>query len=246
METSRIVLNTLVQQKEQAAGKSQKAIIRDLLPLGIHNFELRREYFQGGLDELKELVDLKLHERLVYFYSIPENLFVDHQINPSILQYIAEAKMVGANYLKMTLGDFTSAKVAQLNWLAKILPSQMELNLENDQTVANASVQTLVNFFQTAAKHGINIGFVNDLGNWVYTNQQEAQASEALLPYTRYVHLKGYEKDGGQPTTTTFVDSQLDWHKLLPQFADSLPVGLEYPASVDQLKRDLTVLKDFN
>jgi sugar phosphate isomerase/epimerase len=245
MEKERIVLNTLIQQKEQQNGKSQIDIIKDLLPLGYRNFEIRREYLSNTLDELKDLADLKLKYRLVYFYSIPENLFVEHHLNPEILQFISEAQMMGANYLKMTLGDFSTNEPQELNWLNEVLPNSLQLNLENDQTDANANVNTLLNFFKVAKDLKANIGFVNDLGNWVFTSQDELNATKELLPFTRYIHLKGYQKQDGLPVTTSFIDSDLDWQELLSKFNSNLPVGIEYPASVDKLQEDLNVLKTF-
>lgn len=244
MNQSRIVINTLVAQRAHEEGTSQLAIIKHLLPLGYRNFELRREYFNGNFAELEELAALKLKYRLVYFYSISENLFVDGHLNIELLQFIAEARLMGANYLKMTLGNFDGHNINELQRLNRLLPDSMQLNLENDQSLANAKISRLVDFFRVANENNVQIGFVNDLGNWVYTKQDEQDATRQLLPYTRYVHLKGYETDNGI-NTTSFVDSQLDWQKLLKQFAAHLPVALEYPATIDELKNDLNVLNNF-
>lgn len=248
MEKSRIVLNTLIGQSAHDDGQSQVAIVKNLLPLGFTNLELRREYWNGQLDELKILAELKLKYRLTYFYSIPETLFVDGHLNHDLLQYCGEAQIMGANYLKLNLGDFQEGNVGELDWLAKILPSSMQINLENDQTTNNASVDRLSHFFKLARDRHINIGFVNDLGNWVYTNQEEAKATKQLLPYTRYVHLKGYATNGGRPRTTSFTDaaSQLDWQGLIQRFDSDLPVALEYPADLKDLKSDLQTLVTFN
>lgn len=244
MNQSRIVLNTLISQQEHDSGVSQLAIVKHLLPLGYRNFELRREYFTMTFAELADLAALKLKYRLVYFYSIPEDLFINGHLNTQLLQFIAEARLMGASYLKMTLGDFRQDSIDELKQLNRIIPSSMQLNLENDQTVTNAAVKTLVNFFQVASENKVNIGFVNDLGNWVYTKQDEQAATKQLLPYTRYVHLKGYDICDGT-RTTSFVNSQLDWQSLLTQFPSTLPVALEYPATIDKLTSDLTVLTDF-
>lgn len=246
MKKSRIVLNTLIEQSAHDQGKSQVAIVKDLLSLGYTNIELRREYGKNNLDELATLAALKLRYRLTYFYSIPETLFVNGHLNPQLLQFSQEARLLGASYLKLNLGDFEEENIDELSWLERILPSSVQINLENDQTIQNASVQRLSHFFQLAKSHHINIGFVNDLGNWVYTKQDEAKATQALMPYTRYVHLKGYIQKDGKPITTSFVDSQLNWQNLLQHFNADLPVALEYPSGLTALSKDLTTLENFN
>ena len=78
---------------------------------------------------------------------------------------------MGANYLKMTLGNFDFHNINELQRLNRLLPDSMQLNLENDQSLANAKISRLVDFFRVANENNVQIGFVNDLGKWVYTKQ---------------------------------------------------------------------------
>ena len=246
VEPNRIVLNTLIAQAAHDQGVDQITITKQLLGLGITNFELRREYLRFTLPELAALNQLRLANRLTFFLSVPADLFVDGHVTQDLLQYVAEAQALGVSYLKFNLGQFTDQSVAELPYLAKVVPDSIQLNIENDQTIQNATLAPLLNFFKVAKDNQVNIGFVNDLGNWVYTNQDEDETTKALLPYTRYVHLKGYQVEDGKPTTTSFVGSQLDWQNLLKQFDQTLPIALEYPVEEPQLTRDLTTLKDFD
>lgn len=242
---SRLVLNTLVAQANHDQGADQAALIKALLPLGSTNFELRYEYLHFTVAELTALNQLRLTYRLTYFLSVPDELFKDGHLTTKLVGYAAQAQALGASYLKFNLGDFQVANAGELAALPRLVPANLQLNIENDQTLKNARLATLLTFFDQVQAQGANVGFVNDLGNWVYTNQDERAVTKALLPYTRYVHLKGYQKDGRQVQTTSFTSSQLAWQKLLPNFAPNIPVALEYPAPTARLKKDLMTLLNF-
>lgn len=242
---SRLVLNTLIAQADHDHGADQAALVTALLPHGITNFELRYEYLHFTVAEMSALNQLRLTHRLTYFLSVPDELFKNGHLSTKLVEYVAQAQALGASYLKFNLGDFVDTNAAELVALKQLLPASLQLNIENDQTLKNARLTTLLTFFKQVQAHKANIGFVNDLGNWVYTNQDENAATKALLPYTRYVHLKGYQKKTSQPQTTSFTSGQLDWQALLPTFSSIIPIALEYPAPSDLLAHDLTILTKF-
>lgn len=243
MDKQRLVLNTLVLQAEQERGVTQPELVRQLLSLNVQQIELRREYQSGQLAELRALNDLRLRHRLVYFYSIPDDLFVDGQVNPQLIQYVAEAAAMGASYLKMTLGDFENTTDFTADQVLRWLPENMHLNIENDQTVANTDPDKLTAFFQTFTASPNKVGFVNDLGNWVFTQRDTFAMTRKLLPFTRFVHLKNYRLDAHQvPQTVAFDQGELNIEELLHQFSPELPVALEYPTTLTALQHDIATL----
>ncbi|WP_203641367.1 sugar phosphate isomerase [Levilactobacillus andaensis] len=242
-DRNRLVLNTLVSQKQQEQGKSQLKIVTNLLATGIRNIELRREYNAGGMGELQQLNQLRLANRLVYFYSVPTDLFVNQRLNIDLLQYISEAQQLGASYIKMTLGDFNHIKSAdQIPALLRLLPDDIELNIENDQTSANSNVQKLMSFFDLFDQYERRVGFVNDVGNWIFTGQDALKVTDELVKDTRFVHLKSYVLQAEKPTTVSFTQGDLDWQTLLNKFSAPIPVALEYPANTSELQQDMTTL----
>ncbi|WP_143462502.1 sugar phosphate isomerase [Levilactobacillus enshiensis] len=242
-DRNRLVLNTLVSQQQQQQGQSQLKLVTDLLTTGIRNIELRREYNAQGVSELHRLNQLRLANRLIYFYSVPDNLFVDHRLNQHLLQYISEAQLLGASYLKMTLGDFEQTTSAtQIPELLALLPNGMELNIENDQTSANSDVAKLMAFFDLFDQYDRRVGFVNDLGNWIFTDQDALTTTAKLVKDTRFVHLKSYVLQNTTPTTVSFTQGALDWQTLLAKFSTTIPVALEYPTNAADLQRDMTTL----
>lgn len=243
MDQQRLVLNTLVLQAAQQAGASQVELVQQLLPLGISRIELRREYNAGTLTELRQLSALRLQHRLVYFYSVPADLFVNGHVNPQLLQYVAEAQVLGASYIKMTLGDFEDVTDFQPQDVLDWLPTGIQLNIENDQTLANTDPAKLTAFFQSFAATTRRVGFVNDLGNWIFTQRDARAMSTQLLPFTRFVHLKNYRLKGDHPETVSFDQGELAPQSLLALFPTDLPVALEYPTSLTGLAADLKALK---
>lgn len=242
MKQQRLVLNTLVLQAEQAAGVSQLDLVKKLVPL-TDKIELRREYNAGTLTEISQLNTLRLQQRLVYFYSVPENLFVDGHVNPQLPLYVAEAQALGASYIKMTLGNFDQSTDFRPQDVLDWIPAGIQLNLENDQTIANTDPDTLQRFFHSFDRTNRRVGFVNDLGNWIFTKRDTLVMSKQLLPFTRFVHLKNYVLDAqGNPQTVAFNQGELDYATLLDLFPTELPVALEYPSTITALEQDLAVL----
>lgn len=242
MNTNRIVLNTLISQQDQQNGTSQLKIVESLLQTGITNIELRREYNTNSINELLNLSELREKNRLTFFYSVPDNVFVNGELNLKLLQYIEESQLLGVHYLKMTLGDFDAKNFAAIDQLLSLLPSSIELNIENDQTSSNSDVNKLMSFCKMFEHSNRKVGLVNDLGNWIFTKQNVEEVSKILLPYTRFIHLKSFKLVNGKPETVSFTKGEMDWKKVIALFNSDLPIGIEYPTSISELKTDLTHL----
>ncbi|EJO05067.1 sugar phosphate isomerase/epimerase family protein [Oenococcus oeni] len=246
MQNNQIVANTLLLQHQHNAGKTQIELAKQLTKLGIWNIEVRREYFSDDLREMEALNCAKLGKRLTLFYSVPDVIFKSGQINPKLLQYFAEASLFGASYVKLNVGEFDGYRGNLGQELGTIVPKSIQLNVENDQTKLSGSAEKIVIFLGAAKKADLNIGFVNDLGNWIFTKQDTVSSSKILLPYTRYIHLKNYTIENQQTKTVPIDDGKLDWKKLLDNFDGTLPIALEYPVdSIENLKKDIKSLEEY-
>lgn len=243
MNSNRLVLNTLVKQSEHNSGIAQDKLVTELLDSGVSNIELRREYGNSTISEFDRLSKFRMTKRINYFYSIPDDLFINKHLNLNILQYVSEAQRLGASYIKMNLGDFDESNDTFIDYLLTIIPSGIQLNVENDQTESNSDIEKLSLFFEKFEGRNQKVGFVNDLGNWIFTDQDAITATNRLLKYTRFVHLKGYVLDqDNKPKTVSFVDGKLNWRLLLEKFSKDLPIALEYPADDVSLQADIQTL----
>ncbi|AZZ60588.1 sugar phosphate isomerase [Oenococcus sp. UCMA 16435] len=246
MQNNQIVANTLLLQHQHDDGKTQIELVKQLTELGVWNIEVRREYFLNNLKEMQALNCVKLGKRLTLFYSVPDVIFKSGYINPKLLQYFAEAALFGASYVKLNIGAFDSYQGNLKQELGTIIPKNIQLNVENDQTELSGSAEKIAFFLDAAKKADLNIGFVNDLGNWIFTKQDAVFSSKKLFPYTRYIHLKNYIIENQQVKTVPINDGSLDWKKLLDNFNGTLPIALEYPVnSIEDLKSDIKSLEGY-
>ncbi len=246
MKNNQIVINTLVLQHQHENGQTQIQLVDQLINAGIWNIEVRREYFKHNLREMEALNHAKLGKRLTLFYSVPDVLFVDGEINSRLTQYFSEALLFGASYVKLNIGDFGTYKGDLKKEIEAIQPKNVQLDVENDQTVLNGSADNILAFLQSARKDAVDIGFVNDLGNWIFTKQDAVQASQKLSSFTRYIHIKNYVLKGDKAETVSIDQGLLDWKKLLDLNDPNLPVALEYPVdTMDNLKTDIGLLENY-
>ncbi|MBZ6009999.1 sugar phosphate isomerase/epimerase [Leuconostoc gelidum] len=244
MNRQNIVLNTLLLKNEFEKGRSQSQLVNDLInQLSVSNIEIRREFNADTFSELVAIRKIYLEQNTDFFYSVPDNLFLNKHLNPKLFQYVGESQFMGVKHLKMTLGDWHSSMFKELSYLSKILPANIELNIENDQTRANSDIELLNDFFETANQNNINIGFVNDIGNWIFTDQDVYNCSLSLSRYTRFVHLKNYKKIQDSVDTTPFYDGEINWEKIIKLFSDDLPIALEYPSTMENILNDINAFK---
>lgn len=244
MVSNNIVLNTLILKSEFDKGISQSDIVNDLITkLSVSNIEIRREFNAEKISELVAIREICLEKKINLFYSVPDNLFLNEHINPKLFQYIGESQFIGAKHLKMTLGDWNKSLTKELVYLSKILPKNIQLNIENDQTLSNSDIALLNNFFETADQENINIGFVNDIGNWIFTNQDVYKCSLTLRPFTRFVHLKNYQITGKHISTTPFDSGEINWKDVIKLFSNDIPIALEYPSTLGNIMTDINIIQ---
>ncbi|QBO35135.1 sugar phosphate isomerase/epimerase [Periweissella cryptocerci] len=229
MKHTQIVLNNLVFAKDVAAGVKQLALLDQALALGITNVEVRREYFTDVLAEAPVINETAVANKMRLFYSVPEEVFVDGQINPDLQKYFDEAQALGIYAIKFNIGDFANFTGDLKRELAPFTSQGLQVNIENDQTKISGTLQPVEKFLKQAELAGVEVGYVYDLGNWRFVGEDELQAARALAPYTQYIHVKDVEYVDEKPVVVPLGDGVVDWRQALALLPNDKPVAIEYP-----------------
>lgn len=230
-----IVVNTLEFQKELQNGVAQASLFEKIANLGATGVEVRREYIT---DFDQELADIKANSQkfnLTVFYSVPDEVFVNGQLNDQLPQYLDEGAQMGITAIKFNTGDYANFQGDLKATLAPIVSTGIQVNVENDQTQVSGTIASLHHFLQDVKANQIDLGYVYDLGNWRYVGEDEITAAQQLGEFTRYIHLKDVEIVNGKPAVVPLDDGELDWHEVLNILPKNLPIAIEYPSDSDAI-----------
>ena len=207
MRDNKLVLNFLVYADRVANGALQSDLLQEISDLGFTQVEIRREYFKDIKKEISviqseaERLDLKL------FYSVPDEVYVNGELNPKLQQY--------------------------LNELKALVDSGVAISIENDQTQTSGTISAINTFMNAIKKTDLSIGYVYDLGNWRFVGEDEIKAAESLKDYVRYIHVKDVEVEKGQPQAIGLDHGDIDWRKVLQILPQDVPVAIEYPTTAN-------------
>lgn len=230
-----IVVNTLEFQKELQNGTPQASLFKKIASLGATGVEVRREYIN---DMGRELADIKTNSQkfnLTVFYSVPDEVFVNGQLNDQLPTYLAEGAQMGITAIKFNTGDYAHFQGDLKAALTPIVSTGIQVNVENDQTQVSGTIAPLKQFLGAVKEQQIDLGYVYDLGNWRYVGEDEITAAHELSEYTRYIHLKDIKTVAGKPTVVPLDDGELDWHEVLNILPKGLPIAIEYPSANDEV-----------
>ena len=117
-----IALNTIAYQQVMKENSTirQAELLHEIKSLGIDYVEIRREFVTGGEEELKQTAAIAKKEQVKLFYSVPDELFKDNEVNPVVEDYFKEAELLNALQMKVTLGELeklTKQKAEQIKRL---------------------------------------------------------------------------------------------------------------------------------
>lgn len=199
---------------------------------GADSVEVRGELLRDPVAELPALAGL------ASVYSSPEGLWAEGgELNAAALgRGMAAANTLGAQRLKMSIGDFSAASHGSLWGLKKALAeTPIELLIENDQTVAAGSLSALRTFFDVADSAGLPLGMTFDMGNWHYVGECPLEAAKALGHRVRYVHCKGVQRLPAKWVAVPLADSVAPWRAVLRALPAEAPRAIEYPLIGDDL-----------
>lgn len=241
------VLNTIAFQSRYQVGQSQEDIIEITKNLGFDAIEIRNELLTGGDEEIIHIANHAEQVGLDVYYSVNDNLIIGEHLNPELTRYIYEMHLLKSHHLKMNIGGLT--KITSKTFQDELIPlmvGNFELNLENNQTLADSSLDTTRAFYQMASQIELpDVHYCFDIANWSWLGVSVEQAANALNSVTTYIHLKNKTTVNGQVKVTSLEEGALDWRKLLTKFRDVNTYGFEYIGDEEAIKQELILLKNF-
>ena len=200
---------------------------------GADGVEVRGELLRDAATELPALAGRAA------VYSSPEGLWThDGLLDEAALQRgIHASQVLLAPRLKMAIGGFSVPSHPSLQQLKALLAAapQVELVIENDQTVTAGTLAALQAFFAAQAQAGLDLGMTFDMGNWHWQGECPLQAAQALAPHVRYVHCKGVQRLPAKWIAVPLADSAAPWRAVLRALPADVPHAIEYPLVGDDL-----------
>ncbi|MGB8663542.1 MAG: sugar phosphate isomerase/epimerase [Serratia inhibens] len=215
----------------------QAALLPIIAGAGADGVEIRRELFSAQeLESLPALAQAIEQQQLFAVYSAPEALFTpQHTLNPNLPALLAEAQLLKARQLKLSLGhyqpgfDFTELKVA-------LEQHPVKLVVENDQT-SDCGILSLLNaFFHAAEDNHLPVSMTFDMANWHWVGQDAFTAAERLARHVSYVHVKTATHGLRGWRAVALDDTDGSWRDLLARLPLDAPRGIEFPLQGDSLE----------
>lgn len=228
---TKLVLNFLVFADRVANGELQSELLPDIVDLGFSQVEIRREYFRNIQEEIPVIQKEAKRLHLTLFYSVPDEVYVDGQINPNLSQYLDEAKKMGVTHVKWNIGDFNGD--LHEDELSTLLDYGIGISIENDQTQTSGTIKAITTFMKAINKTDLDLGYVYDLGNWRFVGEDEIEAAKRLKEYVRYIHVKDVRYEKQKPQATSLDHGEIDWRKALQMLPQEVPVAIEYPTTLN-------------
>jgi len=237
-----IVVNTIVFNQLVTAGVKQWELFESVKSLGISKIEIRREWIVNFAEEMHKMKVEAANNNIELLYSVPAALFTDNRLDTTgLVQYLNEAKSIGAKMVKFTVGDFEPSNNEALAHLKGILQDrQVIVTVENDQTAANGKAAALKTFLDCCKKNDVPVYCTYDIGNWCWVNENPVANVPKLAEYTKYIHLKDVAYQNGEPIVQSLDNGEVDWRTVLKMLPQNVLLGIEFPCG-DQ---PLAVLKD--
>lgn len=218
----KVSINTAVFLDQMNAGHSQYDVLQELIGKPIDNVEVRGEFFQPASQEaeLNKISELAHQNNWGLYYSIPEALFNDGELNPHLTDCIALAKRIGIKNLKISLGDYGALTKDTKQLLMQIPTNDVAISVENEPN-EHGEVPKIFNFLDTTNGH---FGYTFDSGNWYWIDQDPQAAMDQLSSKITVFHLKNIK----DRNTTMLDDGDTDWQHLTKKVPAGVPTFLEY------------------
>lgn len=229
MMNNKLVLNFLVFADRVANGALQSELLQEIADLGFSQVEIRREYFKDLEEEMPVIQREAERLNLKLFYSVPDEVYVDGQINSKIPKYLDEAKKMGVTHVKWNIGTFNGD--LQEDKLKTLIDQGIAISIENDQTQTSGTIKAINTFMKAINEADLDLGYVYDLGNWRFVGENEIEAAELLKEYVRYIHVKDVRYENQKPQATGLDHGEIDWRNVLQILPKDVPVAIEYPTT---------------
>jgi sugar phosphate isomerase/epimerase len=231
-----VVTSAYGTEKVQQSG-GQAALLPLIAKAGADGVEIRRELLSPQeLDSLPALAQALEQQQLCAVYSAPEALFTpQHTLNPNLSALLAEAQILRARRLKLSLGhyqpgfDFTELK-------SILGQSPTQLMVENDQTAECGILSPLCAFFHAIEERQLPVCMTFDMANWHWVGQDALAAADKLTHHVGYIHVKAATQGPRGWRAVALDDSDGSWRSLLARLPHDVPCGIEFPLQGDNLE----------
>ena len=231
--------------------QGQAAWLDLIAAAGASHVEIRAELFTDAPDFTVLGAAIKA-AGLGCVYSVPLELWPEAgaALSPRLPTALAEARQLGADTLKVSLGHYRTA--ADLQSLAEQLAGDgPQLLVENDQTAQGGRVEPLRAFIQAARAKGLPVGLTFDVGNWRWQDEDPLQAARLLGRDVRYLHCKAVRRRaGGLHAVPPEAADLLAWQSLMVHFPAGLRRAIEFPLMGTDLlaetRRQVAALRTFD
>lgn len=219
--------------KEEVLEKGQESFVSSIYKAGAYGIEIRRELFPKTELPLLSIKEELKRNPLFTVYSAPVELWLhDGSLNLKNLQQIfQEAKLIEASWIKVSLGHFND-EISDTLLLKQFLMQEKNIQLlvENDQTIYGGCIQSIKSFFESVCKNNVPVKMTFDIGNWLYSEQSVQEAIDALKENVTYLHLKHVvQKDKHLITLPLPADENAHWRMIVNQFPREISKALEFP-----------------
>lgn len=232
-----VSINTAVFLHNVEAGDNQIDCLRRLVNAPINDIEVRGELFNEATkdEELKQINLLCADNDWKYFYSIPEELFLNDHVNENTKAYIEMAEKYHIDQLKISLGDLTNISDQQLRELNALLnDTSVKVTIEN-QPNDNGVLTTFKKNLDRLKAQQMTLGYTFDSGNWYWINETPTEAFNLLKDDITVFHLK----DIKDKETVMLDHGATDWQSLVKQLNRDTPIFLEYDIPDQKLTAEI-------
>jgi sugar phosphate isomerase/epimerase len=238
---SKVIVPLNAFNRQEVLEKGQESYISKIHEAGACGVEIRRELFPENSLPLSGIREELKKYPLFTVYSAPIELWLnDGSMNlKNLNQIYQEAKEIGASWIKVSLGHFIN-EISDVRELKDFLIKEenIQLLVENDQTLHGGCIQNFKSFFESANKNNLPVKMTFDIGNWFYSGESVQDAIDSLKSNVVYLHLKHVEEQENNLITLPLpTKERADWRRMLEQFPNGLNRALEIPIqTMEQLK----------
>ena len=240
-----IGINTLVYMDALHNGTPQSELLDTIVSHGITLAEVRREYIADDA-EYDAIASAAARNRLTLFYSVPESITIDGNVNPRFRQFLDEAERMHVSNVKFNQGDIREVTPQTLRLIDKEAAEHgVTLTIENDQTPENGIFACTSASLEHIAANGSAVGYTFDLGNWYWRDEDPRIAFDRLLERITVFHLKNVNgsPDKNRLATTMLQDGVIDWQSMLQRLPSTVPVFLEFPIPTTQVAEQVDIVR---
>lgn len=241
----KIGINLLVFKEDLDNGRKQSEILKEISNLNVSIAEVRREYIKDFEEELYEIRQESEKYKLEVFYSVPEKISIDGKLNNYIEEYFKEAKIMNATHIKFNIGTLDRLISSEIDKLKEVIKEfNMDVTIENDQTVENGNLNSVIGANKFIENNNFNIGYTFDAGNWFWQNEDPNSSFEVLKSDITVFHLKDAKVENNKPKNVLVLQGKVNLGHMVENLSKSVPIIIEYPISSLDINSEVNKVKE--